>query len=279
MINIISDNSENNNINTIQKNKMESNNNNPTLTNSEFEFHSIQNQKGKPRKVIKFGMFNKNGTFIKTFTSTQEIKNDKFLLPDVYHSMLGNKNKIVLKKQFVFRDLTLSNTQTIVGEKYSLDQFPLRISQRNVIRKETIHIPKPPKAQKTGFKKIPLLSKIKMMLGIEIWRQVEIDNTSYNYAVSSYGRIKNISRNKFLAITNHRDGYQKINLSHNNVITTQFIHRLVATAFIPNPQNAKEVNHKDMFKTNNHHKNLEWMSKQENINHFNKRNRKKINIV
>ena len=45
------------------------------------------------------------------------------------------------------------------------------------------------------------------------------------------------------------------------------VHRLVATAFIPNPNNLKTVNHKDEVKTNNEISNLEWMSIKDNLNY------------
>lgn len=61
--------------------------------------------------------------------------------------------------------------------------------------------------------------------------------------------------------------YTKVNLYKDGVMTQHTVHRLVATAFIPNPDNKKEVNHKDGNKTNNHVSNLEWVTSSENRQH------------
>lgn len=67
---------------------------------------------------------------------------------------------------------------------------------------------------------------------------------------------------------NHdRDGYCIITLNHRGKKYTRKIHRLVAEAFIPNPQNLPEVNHKDGNKDHNDDSNLEWMTTEDNIRH------------
>jgi len=62
-------------------------------------------------------------------------------------------------------------------------------------------------------------------------------------------------------------GYMIINTYHKGTVKTFLVHRLVASAFIPNPNSLPEVNHMDGNKLNNHFTNLEWVSRSENILH------------
>ncbi|AUR92124.1 HNH nuclease [Vibrio phage 1.170.O._10N.261.52.C3] len=66
-----------------------------------------------------------------------------------------------------------------------------------------------------------------------------------------------------------KKGYKRVSVTIDKTKYTLFIHRMVATVFIPNPENKPEVNHIDGDKTNNHVSNLEWMTTKENINHAN----------
>ena len=62
-------------------------------------------------------------------------------------------------------------------------------------------------------------------------------------------------------------GYLKVNLHKNNISETRYVHRLVAEAFIENPENKVTVNHKDGDKKNNSSSNLEWATYSENHKH------------
>ena len=73
------------------------------------------------------------------------------------------------------------------------------------------------------------------------------------------GRVKKLNINQ--------DGYYKVTLWKDNRSKTFVVHRLVANAFIPNPNNLPVVNHKDGEKTNNNVSNLEWCTVQENALH------------
>ena len=64
-----------------------------------------------------------------------------------------------------------------------------------------------------------------------------------------------------------RNGYESVLLCANNSPKFYYIHRLVATAFIPNPDNLSQVNHKDENKANNCISNLEWCTQKYNLNY------------
>lgn len=65
----------------------------------------------------------------------------------------------------------------------------------------------------------------------------------------------------------HDRGYYRVNLSIGGEVIDKYIHRLVAEAFIDNPENRDYVNHKDGDKQNNHWMNLEWATPKENTEH------------
>jgi len=103
------------------------------------------------------------------------------------------------------------------------------------------------------------------------------------YQVSNYGRVKSIDRTqtvtwngkkvskqlrgRIIAQSRQNGGYVIANLSANSRRREMTIHRMVAMAFIDNPQNLKEVNHKDGNKNNNTVWNLEWCDRSENLRH------------
>ena len=87
------------------------------------------------------------------------------------------------------------------------------------------------------------------------------------YAITRDGKVWSYKRNKFLKHVLDKDDYHKVSLCKNGKKKSFRIHRLVAKAFIPNPNNLPEVNHKDEDKSNNCVENLEWMSKIDNINY------------
>lgn len=63
------------------------------------------------------------------------------------------------------------------------------------------------------------------------------------------------------------NGYARVALKNNGELKNCLVHRLVAQAFIPNPKNKPQVNHKDGNKLNNHVSNLEWVTPKENLQH------------
>ena len=70
-----------------------------------------------------------------------------------------------------------------------------------------------------------------------------------------------------LSLRKHHTGYVVVTLRKKGEAKTFLVHRLVASAFIPNPLDRKQVNHKDGVKANNNAKNLEWVTQYQNMNH------------
>ena len=91
------------------------------------------------------------------------------------------------------------------------------------------------------------------------------------YQVSNLGNIQSLKNKKlkFLQFALDKDGYRYVVLSNWFLKKkTLYIHRIVAKAFIPNPENKPEVNHIDFNKQNNNVENLEWVTRIENMNHY-----------
>lgn len=86
------------------------------------------------------------------------------------------------------------------------------------------------------------------------------------YSVSTDGEIHR-SRGKRLSKYLNKDGYEYVLISANGKRKKYLVHRLVATAFIPNEEMLPQVNHKDGNKRNNNIGNLEWVSNSENQLH------------
>lgn len=90
------------------------------------------------------------------------------------------------------------------------------------------------------------------------------------YQVSNYGRVRKTNgKNNYLTPYCRSDGYEQVVLCKNSKTKTIRIHRLVAQAFIPNPSNLPEINHKDENKLNNNVDNLEWCDSSYNKNYRN----------
>lgn len=99
----------------------------------------------------------------------------------------------------------------------------------------------------------------------EEWKEIQ----NYpNYLISNFGRVCKINKTYRLIMTPWiTSGYYTIRLSKNNISNDFSIHRLVASAFIPNEDDKQFVNHKDGNKLNNTVDNLEWCTFQENCEH------------
>lgn len=90
-----------------------------------------------------------------------------------------------------------------------------------------------------------------------------------NYSINENGEVLNNKTNKILKILKCNRGYCRLNLRKNNKSYGNYIHRLVAKTFIPNPNNLVCIDHIDRNKENNNLNNLRWVNHSENnINRF-----------
>lgn len=122
----------------------------------------------------------------------------------------------------------------------------------------------------------------------EVWKDV----VGYEglYQISTFGRVKSLKRfdtrgnplkSRILKNVSRGNGYLSVNLCKNATAKLFNLHRLVAQAYIPNPDSKPQVNHIDEDKTNNKIDNLEWVTIKENANHGtrNRRIGKKIKVI
>lgn len=107
----------------------------------------------------------------------------------------------------------------------------------------------------------------------EEWR--DIRGFAGLYQVSNFGRVRSLGRKVSRRYTStiilkqylQPNGYLFVRISKDGKYTNKLVHRLVAEAYLPNPDNLPQVNHKDEDKTNNIVSNLEWVSAKRNSNY------------
>ena len=95
-------------------------------------------------------------------------------------------------------------------------------------------------------------------------RKIKIGDCEYG--ITSCGRVYSFQAKRFMKTRFNNNGYERVNLNG----TDKLVHRLVAEAYIDNPDNLPEVNHKDKNRTNNSVNNLEWCTRQENVEYRDK---------
>lgn len=122
---------------------------------------------------------------------------------------------------------------------------------------------------------------------MELWEPIK--GMEGHYEVSNLGRIKSLKRIKKqwngykyieyeipekIRKPRYFNGYYIVNLTVNGVRHQEWVHRLVAQAFIPNPNNLPEVDHKNGRKLDNRANNLRWVTKEDNMKYMQARQNK-----
>lgn len=113
-------------------------------------------------------------------------------------------------------------------------------------------------------------------------KKIIFENQETNYSVDELGNVYNDKFNRIMKGTTARNEYYSVQLSINGKPKTFMVHRLVAEAFIPNPNNYSIVDHIDRNKLNNKVENLRWVTAEENNNNKGRnkiKERKKINHI
>lgn len=96
----------------------------------------------------------------------------------------------------------------------------------------------------------------------EVWANI----TGWdNYQVSTHGRVRNVATGRVLKLSFNNRGYYKVSLTREGKPRTFMVHRLVADAFLANPEGHPYVDHKDRDQTNNHLGNLRRCSASQNV--------------
>ena len=93
---------------------------------------------------------------------------------------------------------------------------------------------------------------------------LDIKGYEGKYAITKDGQVWSHKREKFLKPETTNCGYLRVGLSKDGALKHYSLHRLVAEAYLPNPNNLPQVNHKDHDRTNNNVENLEWCTQEYN---------------
>lgn len=101
----------------------------------------------------------------------------------------------------------------------------------------------------------------------EIWR--DVDGYDGKYQVSNCGRVRSFKYKmpRIMKLAVLKVGYPSVHLQLGGKSKLMYIHRLVAQAFVDNPEGKPQINHINGDKTDNHAENLEWCTRSENMRH------------
>ena len=192
-----------------------------------------------------------------TGTSNEDIAKNYNVKKDAISKILNKKLNIIQEKRFSsnqhkeilkLHDYGLSGAE--IGRLFNTDRTTIYYSIKNKLSKG---------------KSETILTEYIDENNI-IWKPIIVNNIKCPYYISSTGKIKN-KKNKLLKLRISEHGYYVHSLRKYYKISA-YVHRIVASMFIPNPDSKPVVNHKDGNKLNNHVSNLEWTTHSENTKHW-----------
>lgn len=103
----------------------------------------------------------------------------------------------------------------------------------------------------------------------EIWK--DIKDYEGKYQVSNLGNVKSLNYNgtglvRLMKLSRSGRGYRHVSLTKNRIERKPYVHRLIAEAFIPNPENKPYIDHINTIRSDNRIENLRWVTRKENMN-------------
>lgn len=99
----------------------------------------------------------------------------------------------------------------------------------------------------------------------EIWKPIILDDIQERYAVSNFGKVIDLKNQKYMIWHDNGAGYMNVGLQGpNSKVRIRYVHRLVALAFLENPDSLPQVGHKDHTRSNNSSENLYWTTQKQN---------------
>lgn len=173
------------------------------------------------------------------------IEGDKVNNPSHYQSMVGDLNiDCITAMRAAFGD-----DKVAIWCKLNVFKYTYRSPKKQPV--ESIE-----KAQWYLRKYMSLASEF-----VEEWKPSE-DGV---YEVSNLGNVRRVGNFENRKKITLKNGYDTVMFSINGKVTCKYVHRLVAEAFIPNPNNYPEINHKNHIRTDNRVENLEWCDRKQNV--------------
>lgn len=98
---------------------------------------------------------------------------------------------------------------------------------------------------------------------------IDVEGFEGLYAITSCGKVWSYRSKRFMTPQVDKMGYMRVNLHKDGKIHCRYIHRMVAQAYIPNPEGKKTVDHIDSIKDHNYVSNLQWLTPGENASRSN----------